>query len=320
MGTNLQNIEKSLRGIYWADEGKILVQVDQSGAEALIVAYEMPGPNKMRDMFTYKIKPHQYLGLFFPEHWEQDFPFVRSLVNIDIPTLAKMETWRALQEAISLSDENPPATRYYFHYKMTCHSGNYGIKAPTFRMNVLEKSGGKVVLTLPQATKYLLGYNTMIPLRQWWHRVEQQLYSPSHTIYNLFGYPREFTGLIQESMFKEAYAFSPQSTVGTITNIAYTLMQTYIEDNVKDWDMLGNCHDSYLCQCPIGEERECAKVMKQFIEQELTNYQGEKFRMRSEAQCGFNWGPAKTPPITADKSDPLVINKYNLQGLQTIKV
>ena len=38
-GTNLQNIEKSMRQLYWADDGKVLVQVDQSGAEALIVSY-----------------------------------------------------------------------------------------------------------------------------------------------------------------------------------------------------------------------------------------------------------------------------------------
>lgn len=38
-GENLQNKEKGMRVMYIPDDGKIFVQVDQSGAEALIVAY-----------------------------------------------------------------------------------------------------------------------------------------------------------------------------------------------------------------------------------------------------------------------------------------
>src|SRR3977135_515890 len=61
-GTNLQNIPHGMRKIYIPDEGKILVQVDQSGAEALIVAY-LCEPGLFRDLFLNGIKPHTYVAM-----------------------------------------------------------------------------------------------------------------------------------------------------------------------------------------------------------------------------------------------------------------
>jgi len=46
------------------------------------------------------------------------------------------------------------------------------------------------------------------------------------------------------------------------------------------------------CYC-VGEEIECCKKLKECMEQELISSNGEKFRMRSEAQVGRNWGPYK---------------------------
>ena len=57
--------------------------------------------------------------------------------------------------------------------------------------------------------------------------------------------------------------------------------------------MLANTHDSYLVQCPLSDELECGKKMKEFMEQELVGRGGAKFRMKSEVQSGFNWGPYK---------------------------
>ena len=49
-GTNLQNWEKSLRKLIIPDDGYKFVQVDQSGAEALVVAYLCKHGN-FRDLF-----------------------------------------------------------------------------------------------------------------------------------------------------------------------------------------------------------------------------------------------------------------------------
>lgn len=319
-GSNLQNVEKSMRTIYEPDEGKILVQVDQAGAEALIVAYLCEPTCKLREMFTLGIKPHVYIGLMFPHHWSAQFPQIEEIKKLPLAEIKKHPLWKPLESAIKDSDNNPPARRYYYQYKQTCHSSNYDIKAPTFRLNILEKSGGKIVLTNQQAIEYLSAYHSMLPEIKQWHREVERILYKTKTLYNLFGYPRRFTGLINEASMKEAYAFTPQSTVGTITNIAYTKLQEYIEQQRLDWDLLGNCHDSYLVQCPIGEELVCAAKMKELIEQDLISPRGEPFKMKSEASVGMNWGPAKNSPPDADINDPYIIDKYNLKGLREIKI
>ena len=127
-------------------------------------------------------------------------------------------------------------------------------------------------------------------------------------IYNMFGMPYTLvTHKIQETAWKELFAWSPQSTVGMITNIAYTKMQSFIEANKLDWDLLTNCHDSYLLQCPIAEVNDCAKKAKEFMEIPFESpVDGVKFNMRSETQAGFNWAPFK--------------EKKNIMGLKEIKI
>jgi hypothetical protein len=176
---------------------------------------------------------------------------------------------------------------------ITGNSANYGIQAPEFAINVLKNSEGQIRLSIEEATKFLATYHTLFPeIREWHMEIQKQL-GMTKTLRNLQGYPRKFHGAWGPDLFKKAYAFIPQSTVGTITNIAVTEMQYYIEDNNLPWDVLNNKHDSYLLQCPIGQESECSRMAKQFMEQELITLRGEKFTMRSETAIGFNWGELK---------------------------
>lgn len=297
-GTNLQNIEKSMRRIYIPDEGKIFCQVDQSGAEALIVAY-LCKDGQFRSLFLNGVKPHVFVALhLFAEEWQKrmsdglDTKFdVQELCKAAIPNLKIHPFWKQIDSLIKSSDNWPASQRYYYIAKQVCHSSNYGIKASAFQLNTLEKSKGKICLTKKQAEQYLEFYHGLFPeIRQWHREVENQLLQ-CRTLYNLFGFPRYFTATIDENMLKEAYAFIPQSTVGCITNIAYTKLQNFIEDSQLKWDLLANTHDSYLVQCPIGEEQQCVSTMKDFMNQLLTSPRGEKFNMKSEGQCGFNWSP-----------------------------
>lgn len=185
-------------------------------------------------------------------------------------------------------------------------NSNYGMKGAAFQLNVLEKSRGQIVITKQQADEYLMRYHSLFPEITRWHRwVERQL-RETKCLYNLFGFPRQLTGRFDETDAKEWYAFTPQSTVGCITHIACTHLQRYIDTANRDWDLLGNCHDSYLAQCPVGEERELATVMLGFMQQLLRSFRGEEFKMRAEAQVGYNWGPYKK-----DKNE---------KGLQEIKL
>ena len=108
-------------------------------------------------------------------------------------------------------------------------------------------------------------------------------------LFNFFGHPYHISQYtFTESNYQEFYAWGPQSTVGMITNIAIANMQSFIEKERLDWDILLNGHDSIVSQCPIAEVLDCAKMQKLlFIEQEfISPVDGVVFKMKSETQAG----------------------------------
>lgn len=318
-GSNLQNVEKSVRKIYIPDPGKIFVQIDQSGAEALIVAY-CGVAGKYRTLFENSVKPHTYMAMnLFTDIWPRkmmehrlissmDEFDINELITTAIAELKNHPHWRNLSSLIKDSDDWALTERYYYLAKQTEHSSNYDIQPPTFRMNILEKSGGKIVISKEDSEKFLGVKHALFPeIKQSYHRYVQRCVTTSMCLYNLHGHPIQITDHeVKEEDWKEHYARIPQSTVGEITNVASAGMYRYIQEQGKKWDLLANTHDSYMFQVPIDEGIECATVASKFMEQEFTSpIDGVKFKMRSEAQLGMNWAPAKAS---------------NPNGLKTIKV
>lgn len=296
---------------------KIFVQVDQAGAEALIVAY-LCRAGKYRDLFTFNIKPHSYVAAYlFKNVWQSKLATlagglgeaddIQRYLSCSLKELKSLRGWSALADLIQSSDDWPANERYYFIAKMVVHASSYGMKGPTFQMNVLEKSEGSIVLSKKQAESYLADFHGMFPEIHEWQRETERIARATKVLYNLQGYPREITEVINETTLRDLYAFVPQSTVGVITNIAYTEMQQYIEQHNKDWDMLANTHDSYLCQCPIKEVNDCATMMHQYITPELTSHRRETFKMKAEVQTGYNWSN-----YSKDKN-PLGLQPYKIQ-------
>ena len=306
-GGNLQNVEKALREIYIPDEGKKFVQVDQSGAEALITAYLCRNGN-YRQLFLNNVKPHTYLAMqIFRDVWPKkmlehrlithDSGFnIDELIAAPINQLKHNPFWKPLSNLIKSSDDWPLTERYYYLGKQAEHSSNYDIQPPMFRMNVLEKSGGKIVISKEDSERFLATKHALFPeIKQDFHAGVRKQVEATKCLYNLHGHPYQITTYdIQETGWKELYAWVPQSTVGEITNNAYCAMQEFIEENGLQWDLLANTHDSYMLQCPIDEEFICAKKAVEFMCQELTSpFDGTKFAMKAEAASGFTWAPAK---------------------------
>lgn len=300
-GTNLQNIEKSMRKIYKPDEGKGFCQEDQAGAEAKIVAY-LCRAGRFRQLFEHGIKPHVFVALhLFPDVWEKEINKgaldirlnIKELIECPISELKNHPYWKDVDKLIRSSDNWPAERRYYYISKQVCHSSNYGIKAGMFSLNTLEKSRGKVVISKQKAEEFLSIYHGLFPEIREWHREVIKQVEATGYLYTLQGYPLhiQVADKPQETDFKKWFALVPQATVAQITRIAYVRMFEFIVEHKLDWDLLADTHDSYLQQCPVLEMRDCAIKGKEFLEQELTAPRGEKFRMGAEASIGFNWGP-----------------------------
>lgn len=322
-GENLQNRNKHIRRIYWADEGKKFCQRDQAGAEALIVAYLCRHAN-FRNLFLNGIKPHIFVALhIFKNEFQQ---YIRhegldikvdldELCNTPIPDLPKNPWWKSVRNLIQSSDDWPSSIRYYYIAKQICHSSNYGIGPSRFCLNTLEKSEGKIVLRIDEAKRYLTFYHDLFPEIREWHADVQRQVRTTRFLYNLLGDPIYFSGDVDdERAVKEFYSSVPQSTVGQITRMAFVAIQEFIELTKIDWDIMQDNHDSILVQCPDSEDEvtQCHKIMKQYIEPTLHNNRGEMFNMRSEGASGYNWSPCKLDKDGNVKSNP--------EGLRAVSI
>jgi len=300
-GDNLQNWEKLLRKVIIPDLGKIFLQIDQSGAEALIVAY-LCRAGQLRDIFLSGMNPHCFLGLHV---FRQQFEDVmgrnlKDLIPLTVKQLATHKDWPPLAKVIKASDEWDSDKRYYFIAKQGNHSLNYDAKARAFRLNTLQKSDGAVALTIDQSQEVIDTRIKLFPeLQGWWSEIVTEA-KRTNILRNLFGHPRVITGRIEESTYKELYAFKPQSTVGQITNYAITEFQERISSgdellNAAGVDVMQNNHDSMLVQCwndpshyiPVAHE------MRKHFNRKLVSPRGEEFFMKSEIQIGESWGEMK---------------------------
>ena len=286
----MQNIPKKLRRLFIPDKDKVFVQVDQSGAEAMVVGY-LCVPGNFRMLFLEGIKSHVFVALrLFSNVWQAELGrSVSEFCEAPINELKNIRGWDELNKLIISSDDWPADRRYYFMAKMVCHASNYGMKSPTFRINMLQKSRGAIALENKEAKRFLTTYHKLFPEINQWHNETISTLKRTKMLKNLFGYPRTFTSFIDESMYKEAYAFVPQSTVGCITNLAFVELQNRQDLMEMGVDVLQNNHDSVLLQCPEKVVPLVAREAMKHMNRKLVSPRGEPFQMRSEALVGHNW-------------------------------
>jgi hypothetical protein len=186
--------------------------------------------------------------------------------------------------------------RRNFKISVTGNSGNYDIQAQTFRMNILEKSGGKIMIPMEESRRFLETYRSVFPeIPERNQRVQRQGRELG-VLYNLFGHPYYITsykGCWTENTYKEWYSWSPQSTVGMIINVAVGRWQEFVERETLNWDLLANGHDSMVSQVPLGEVLLGAAKSQEYVEKEEfeSPVDGAKFFMKSETKVGFCWAP-----------------------------
>jgi len=295
-GRNFQNIEKSQRQNLVAPRGYKIIQADQKGAEAKVVAYECPYGN-MRKLFEVGIKPHTFVALRnfhvqlakrIPDLWDE----FHHAASVEIDELIKLPYWKQLNSIIEDSDNWESSQRWYFLGKCQCHSGNYLIGWNTYRDTVIKRSEGKIWLKEDQCKQDLFNYRNVIfkELLLWHKRVLDTIHMDGQ-LRNLFGHPFKFTSAVDDTNQTDAIAFVPQSTVGVITHKAFIKLSHHIRDNKLAWHPFNNNHDSYAAFVPDDEVLEGKARMQEFMEQHLTSTLGEQYQMKASIAVGDNWAP-----------------------------
>lgn len=289
-GGNGQNIPESVREYLVADHGKVILQRDQSGAEALIVSH-LARPGNYLELFKVGIKPHTYLALnIFIDKFAAWAGVPKSELALKSPAQLKAlgDLWVRLNTYISSHEDN---TAEYALGKMTAHAKSYDMGPNTFQLNVLQRSGGRIRLTLQEAKQFLLTFEALFPeIIEWQNEIRRQL-KDTRTLCNLFGHPRVFHGRWTSELFREALSFIPQSTVGVLTSIAVTDIQQQIEDGTLEGDLLLNVHDAIVMQVPDNEEciRHAMFAMDCAFKRPLPSRHSGTFTMKSEGMYGPTW-------------------------------
>lgn len=284
-GGNEQNLSENARQYLIADPGKAIIQVDQAGAEALVVAHLCRRGNYMR-LFELGIKPHTYLALnIFIDDFRGNHP--RERYQFRTPDeLFELPEWAELNETIS---SNPAHVTKYQLGKKVAHAKAYRMGPQTFRMQALKESQGAIRLSLAEAKSFLRTYDILLPEIGEWHLEVIEELSNTRILRNLFGFPRTFHGRMCEELTRKAVSYVPQSTVGVLTSMVFTEMQAYAEREGRDWEMLINAHDAVVAQAPVDEAVECATMIAELFRRPIQAPKGTVLRMKSEASIGPTW-------------------------------
>ncbi len=255
---NLQNIPKYVRQMYVAPPGYVIIQADGVQAEAVVVAH-LIGDYKLIDMFN------KSFGLPKSQRKPYDIHILTAMEMFGLPAESITEKHRDVGKTIR-------------------HASSYGMGPGILSVKLrVKQSAAKQLLDL---------YHQKNPLlRMWYQRVQQDL-RQGRILYNLLGRPHRFLDWWGDELFRSAYSFIPQSTIGdwlnkALQNIYYNIAWLII------WSQL---HDALYVLCPEGREREAMEAMRKEMIIPLT-LRNETFYIDVDFSIGKNWRDLETQDI-----------------------
>lgn len=252
---NLQNIPQEAREMYIPDNDWWFVQADYKQAEAVIVAYII-NDEKLKRMFQ--------------ESYGKTAKYCKEN-NLDVHKLTA-----AMMFGIAVDD-------------VTKEQRSIG---KTIRHATSYSAGPKVVadklgIPLREAKQHLSQYLASSPQLGLWHKRIQQELGNTRILTNLFGRKHKFLKQWGDSLFRSAYSFIPQSTVGDLLNKA---LVAYSDKWHSVYPVCLQLHDAIYVACPPDpvELRKAKHALYEAMMIPIT-YRGETFCVDVDFKVGPNW-------------------------------
>jgi uracil-DNA glycosylase len=268
LGTNHQNLPihsvlgKKFSKCLVSRPGHIFVSVDQEKAEDWIVQgliVDNGGPRIGLDELLHHVDRHKKLAAFIFSRPEAD------------------------------CDKNAGHEGGMFYYlgKKTRHAANYDMHG--FRMSeALTAEGFSISATI--CDDLLCKFHEYEPaIRGVFHEYIKLQLNTKRYLRTPLGRDRYFMSLRpysnNEKIYKEGYAYIPQSTIGDNTGLAII----YIEDNYPGHVVLER-HDSVTLEVPLDESEiiHAIAVLRESFNRTLTFPNGTQVQIPVEAEIGFN--------------------------------
>lgn len=205
----------NIRKLFLPDRGHLICEVDLSGADAQVVAWEARDED-LKAAFRAGLKVH--------------IKNARDVFPDATATLSDAE----------IKEQDAPGGLYY-NCKRAVHATNYGGKPPTL--------AAVLKWRVAEAQSFQNTWFGLHPgIREWQNRTEHNL-AVDRTVSNAFGYRRVYYDRTS-GLLGQALAWIPQSTVALCTFKAALRIKTYLP-----WvQLLLQVHDSLVFQIPTHRE------------------------------------------------------------------
>lgn len=243
---------------------KILCEVDLAKAEAHVVAFLTQDAN-MIEAFESGIDVHSFNA--------------SKIFNVSIEEV--------IQQAKSGMEQRK--TMRYMGKKVV-HASNYNMGPGTFSDQLAVE---EVFMSQSDCKQLLLNYQDRFPGLKRWHKSIEDEVKQSRVLYNLFGRPRRFLGIMNGSLFRNAYSYKPQSTVAELLNRGTIKMSNdkRLGQDLYDIDLLTTVHDSDVFQFPVDQAKNLLTIL-QIIDDHMRHtftHLGKSFTIGLDAMIGFRW-------------------------------
>ncbi len=277
-GGNLQNIPKRgeearmIRSLFIPDEGMVMLSADLSQAEARVVAWEA-GDIRQIDLFD---KGEDI-------HWDTakgTFNLSKDMLYIPSEQFTGLGTQQlTLKELRNIA-------------KVIRHAGNYGRGWKGLQAQL----EGEGFYFSAQVCKQLINRDKANnPMTQNWQESIREQIRSRRTLISSFGRKKEFLGRFSDNLYRSAYAFSPQNTVGEILEVAIQK----IWSEIPFVEILLNVHDEVVCQVKpedleraIPRIRECMEIEIE-VKERVVPTTVRKLTIPVDFKVGKNWGEMK---------------------------
>jgi DNA polymerase I-like protein with 3'-5' exonuclease and polymerase domains len=283
-GTNMQNLPEEFKSFLVADDLSIFIEIDKSQAEWVVVAYDS-GDEAMIKAIEDGKDVHAYTAsrMFgVPESVvKQEDEIVGHNNDPDIIT----------QLRSTITDLRPYLDRWLprtMSMRQCGKKSNHGLNYDeTFRMfsliNEITEKESKIIIDF---------YHGTYPgIKRWHERTKNQL-QQGRVLTNCFGRKCRFLNKWGDDLFKAAYSYNPQSTVGELVNRGIVLSYNDPSECLARFEGLAQTHDSYLLQSELGNWQEMAEGIlrvKAHLSPVLACH-GREFVIKNDVKIGLNWG------------------------------
>lgn len=281
----------SIRSMFLAPKGKVLVAADLSQAESWIVAYLAKERNMQYSLNQSDIHTDSAAALFHTDNYcQHNWTKKGDEYHCQTCALVIVKTARYIGK------------RYN-------HASAYRMKPPR-AAQVINKDSDKppfVTVTLSESKQFSERWHTRYNLKVWWSEIEQKL-NETRSLTTCYGRKRVFFAAWGEELFREATAYEPQSTVADHFNgaihpelgIPGGLLYIYEKYVVpySDRKIINQSHDSFIAEVPAADGEEFCQLSMKALRRPLV-INGCEFTIPVDGEIGERWGELEPRKLAA---------------------